>query len=295
MNEPDFQTEFVRWLGNSRGYTEHFRDPNGGTGAICDSVGTIDEHLLLIEFKITVDPSQVFYSPQRSSSIERKVCNTLKRLYEGGLVPNWPKETRPHVWIVAEVIEEKAQGELHRLLSTRSLEWRFTYEFGTWDGDAYIALEKGPLTRSDALGEEVAFPDLPWPGEHRLPRRALDELQAIAYAQGVAPLFEQFMEQAKQLGLRTKCNRNNLNLQAKHPTTSRHVNVISVWPGDSGGKGLCVAANEERLSSCFHRCGATAPAPWEQAPPCGYMGARWYLPSDSTVKEFWAWAVGRKP
>jgi len=296
MNELDIQTAFVRWLGNSRGYTEHFSDPNGGAGALCDSVGTIEERPLLIEFKSTVDPALVAYSADRGSSIERKVCNTLKRLHEGSLLPNWSKDTLPLVWIIAEVIRTEAQAELHRMLLDRSQAWSFVYEFGTWAGDEYAPLEKGPPIQPDiAKMQEVVLPDLPWPGERRLPRRHPDELRAIADARGVAPLFDQFMKQAEQLGLRTKCNRDSLNLQAETPNTSSRLNVISVWPTDSGEGGLCVAADRERLARCFPGFETAAAAPCLQAPSRGYTGDRWYLRSDNEVATFWAWAAGQQP
>ena len=295
MDELEIQNTFVKWLTQNGHYSEKFSDPNGGAGAMCDSVGTIDGNPILIEFKVDVKPSTVQYNLKTGSSLERKIRNTLEALSEGRILRGWDKSSWPKVWIVAERIGEQAREKLHEVLVPRSQAGRFTYEFGEWTGTEYVCRGNGP---SDCLQTDIqwtfsGFPQMDWPGENRLPRRNIVTFQEIAEEMGVKDLFGKFIEKARMHGLRVQCNRDNLNLRALDPHSRKYMNVISVWPLDSGHNGLCVAEDVERLQLCFpEQKENQTEAPGKPAPCRGYMGQRRFLVSNEEIISYWVWAIG---
>jgi hypothetical protein len=294
MNEQEIQESFTDWLASTGGYIEELSDPNGGAGALCDSVGMIGDRPVLIEFKRTVTPSIVAYSPEKSSSLERKVRNTLEDLHNEKFLKHWNKETVPLIWIVAERISQDAADMLNTVLSERTEEWCFEYEFGVWSGLAYSGLSKGPNTpvRPELL-QSVSFPSMPWPGEKRSPKRNLDEFRNIARQQGAREIFDYLIDRVHQQGFSTEFHRNSINIKAPVPNTKKKHNVIGIWPGDSNQKGLCVSADRKRLAECFPDSKAkTCTSPGANAPAGGYLGPRVYLASHIEAKAFWEWATG---
>ena len=285
----------VKWLTQKCHYSEKFSDPNGGAGARCDSIGIIDGRPVLIEFKREVTSSMVPYSRNTGSSIERKIRNSLEALSSKRMLADWDKSSWPRIWIVAERISKPACEKLNEVLSRRSKDWCFVYEFGEWNGAEYVRQGKGPSDLPH-VGKPWMFsgvPEMEWPGEHRLPRRNYDAFQKIAEKMGVRELFDKFMEKALGYGLKVKCNRDNLNLRASNPQSGTYMNVISVWPGDSGSNGLCVAEDVERLRLCFPNQKSNQTAlPGIPAPHRGYMGQRRFLASDSEIASYWVWAIG---
>jgi hypothetical protein len=294
MDEQEIQQSFTDWLTGTGGYLEELSDPNGGAGALCDSVGMIGDRPVLIEFKRAVTPSIVAYSSKKSSSLERKVRNTLEDLHNEKFLKHWNKATIPFVWIVAERISQDASDRLNTVLSERTEEWYFEYEFGVWSGVSYSQLGKGPDTPiSPEQLRNVTFPSMPWPGENRSPKRNFDEFQNIARQQGAREIFDYLIDRVHQQGFSIEYNRSSMNIKAPGTNTKKKRNVIGIWPGDSNQKGLCVSADRKRLTECFPDSKVeTCSSPGANAPAGGYLGPRVYLASPVEAKAFWEWATG---
>lgn len=88
-------------------------------------------------------------------------------------------------------------------------------------------------------------------------------------------------------------NRDNLNLRAIDDVSGKYLNVIGIWPYDSGAQGLCVASNDGRLQQCFparRNLGMTAPGiPTSNR---GFLGPRTLLASIDDIENYWVWATG---
>ena len=264
---------------------------------MCDSVGTIGGAPVLIEFKHAMASSMVAYNPKRSTSLERKVRSTLVALHSGTLISTWDKLSLPLIWVIANRIPTDAARELDRVLSARSHDWCFHYEYGEWSGHDYVNHGKGPAELPPiSQMMRVSFgPPMPWPGETRLPRRDAVALRAIAEERAVLGIYDYFMSVANSHGLRRLCNRENINLQALQVQTAKYINVISVWPGDSGQHGLCVAVDSSRLQLCFpDRPVENTEPPGMPAPYRGHLGKRTYLLTHEDVGRYWVWAVGQR-
>ena len=295
VDELEIQNSFVDWLKIEHLYSEVLSDPNGGAGAICDSIGMIDDVPVLIEFKCSINPSMIEYNPERGSSIERKIRNSLEMLHAGIFLTNWKKDSIPRIWLVAENISKTSVEKLDQLLAKRSREWGFLYEFGSWSGKEYFCLGddySNPIPIADL--KNIAFdPKMPWPGENRMPRRDVAKFKSVATAQGVDETFGHFLNLAKVYSLSIKCNRNNLNLTALDSISGKPLNVIAIWPYDSGKQGLCVAADNDRLQQCFpNRNNLDTKAPGEPTSHRGFLGPRTLLGSIEDVKKYWVWVTG---
>jgi hypothetical protein len=296
MNEDEIQKTFVEWLETKHRYNEVTSDPNGGAGAICDSIGWIAETPILIEFKCNVVPSIVAYTPQRSSSIERKVKVTLEKLHQGDLLNEWNKTTVPLIWIVSEKISKQAVIELEKLFDARSSDWSFNYEVGTWSGKSYQVMCKGPEKPIHLDSTvNVKFEEMPWPKENRKPKRNLDDFRMIAEKNGSSALFDKIIALAQHDGLLMEFNRSSINLKAKTIENQKYVNVIGIWPLENlEKKSLCVSADSKRLSKAFPSSGALEQMmPGQATKPLGYLGKTAYLSNELDVLEFWSWATGK--
>jgi len=295
MNEEQIQNSFVAWLERNCEYFESFSDPNGGAGAIFDSIGSINDVPVLIEFKCSITPSIIRYDANKPSSIERKIRNTLESLHCGSFLDGWEKNSIPRIWLVSEKISIESVEELNVLLRERSENWGFSYEFGTWSGKEYHSLGSGPSERIEISKlQNIDFsPAMPWPGDNRLPRRKIAEFQSIARQKGVADLFEHFLRLSDDVGLIVSCNRNNINLSAVDTESGKTIRVMGIWPADSNAQGLCVAADSERLDRCF----PFRDNPGDQAPGTptidrGFLGSRSLLARTKDVNRYLAWATG---
>lgn len=292
MDEAEIQSQFVRWLAGRDGYEEVFIDPNGGAGALVDSIGLVAGRAVLIEFKRRVSASTVRYSQKSPSSIERKIRNALIDLFAGRILDGWARDTVPLVYVVAESIPISASVALRELLEERSQEWHFQYEFGQWDGTGFRSLAAGPLD-SVAVVEwsNVVFPEMRWPGEKREPRRTLTELRQVAADRGVGALFDEMLVQARRLGLTVSCNRENLILRGRSTAKRRVCAVASIWPRDSGKDGLCVGTSVEGAAGVFEA--EPAPLPGVAAAASGYLGERRFLRSSDQVAQYWTALSGK--
>jgi hypothetical protein len=299
MDELEIQNGFVAWLATTRGYKEVFSDPNGGSGAKCDSIGFVAptsgmQLPILIEFKTVIKKNQIAYSPNASSSIERKICESLRDLHSNKLECNWKKDLTPLVWIVAESIPTESRKLLCSMLVQRAQEWLFNYEFGEWSGTTYKSVGTLDIgSQSKTSFYHVQLPYWPWPGEKRELRSTIDDFRQIARAKGVGTLFDFMIKLARQNRLSMRCNRESLNLQALDSTTGKRVNIISIWPSDSGNKGLCIASNRLRIQSCFPVSDESNPCPGKPAESRGYLGERRYLSSERDITEYWSWVISR--
>ncbi len=297
MNEAEIQSQFVCWLTARNGYQEVFADPNGGAGALMDSIGQLStsRRAVLIEFKRQVAASGVRYSPTMPSSIERKIRNSLQALYEGRILDDWARQQVPLVRVVAGRISESACRALKLLLEERAPQWHFEYEIGEWDGAGYRSLARGPV-ESIAVTEwqNVTFPEMPWPGEKRLPRRKLAELREVAATRGVVTLFDDMIRGARSHRLTLSCNRENLVLGGRANAESRFCRVASIWPGDSGTPGLCVGTSVEGSAAFFGVRTDPSMLPGTPAPIRGYLGERRFLATSGQILQYWtALTAGR--
>lgn len=298
MKEEEIQEGFVKWLQERDGYVQARSDPNGGDGAICDSIGRIKEKPLLIEFKISITPSIIEYNTKTSTSIERKIRNSLWRLHnEKEFLAGWKKDSIPKIWVVAERINEQSIQILARLLSKRAQEWVFGYEFGVWNGSNYSCLGKGPpVDLPTTLLAEVRFHDMPWSGENRKPRNNLTAFKIKAKENGVGELLDYFLDYANRFGFTFKYNRESINLSHKASNSANRLNAIGIWPSDSSGKdGLCIASDEMRLSACFPKRNNTDSRLFGKvAPNRGFINQRNFLANKDEIGCFWEWATGIK-
>lgn len=295
MDELQIQNSFVKWLECVHEYSEKFSDPNGGAGAVCDSIGTINDSPVLIEFKCSITPAMIEYSQKKASSIERKIRNSLEMLHEGNYLENWEKNSIPRIWVVAKTISTASVKELDRLLTKRSHDWGFFYEFGKWSGTKYSCLGDGPSKQIliDDLQKIDFSPPMPWPGDNRQPKRDLGKFDSIAVEQGVAETFRHFLSLAVSYGLSHQCNRENLNLKAIDSITGKPLNVIGIWPYHSGRQGLCVAAHNDRLQQCFpQRRNIVVQAPGNPTNNRGFLGPCTLLESIDDVDDYFAWVTG---
>lgn len=298
MDELQIQNSFVKWLENGYQYSEKFSDPNGGAGAICDSIGTINDAPVLIEFKCSITPLMIEYNPKKGSSIERKIRNSLEMLHKGSFLKNWKKDLIPRIWLVAETISTASVKELDRLLAKRSHDWGFLYEFGKWSGSEYSRLGEGLSKKItiDDLQNIGFYPPMPWPGENRLPKRDVAKFNSIAAERGVADTFSYFLCLSDLYGLSLQCNRDNLNLSAIDSISGKPLNVIGIWPYDSSEQGLCVAADNDRLQQRFpERSNIGIHAPGNPTNNRGFLGPRTLLTSIDDVDDYFAWTTGIKP
>jgi hypothetical protein len=294
MDEQEIQESFTDWLASTSGYLEELSDPNGGAGALCDSIGMANDKPILIEFKCSVTPSMISYTPEKSSSLERKVRNSLEDLHMQKFLKHWSKETVPLIWIVAEKISNEAADRLDALLSDRAHEWGFEYEFGTWSGFFYSQKGKGPDSPvPQQILNDVTFPYMPWPGENRSPKRNFDQFRNIARQQGAREVFDYLIDQVRLQGFSIEYNRSSMNIKAPVAKTKKKLNVIGIWPGESNQKGLCVSADPKRLAECFPGSEVEKRfSPGAKAPAGGYLGQRVYLANPVEAKAFWEWATG---
>lgn len=296
MYEVEIQQQFVQWLTARDGYRELFNDPNGGAGATVDSIGFVGQRPVLIEFKRRVIDSAIRYSPIASTSIERKLRNSLQALYQGNLLELWKRDSVPLVLVVAGTVPVRERTTLKELLEQRAEEWRFEYEFGVWDGTAYCQLGSGPASPV-VPGDwaTVRFPEMPWPGAPRLPSRTLQELSEIAYERGAGLLFDEMIVQARQRGLGVSRNRDNLVLGRAPVGSKRRRAVCSIWPTDSDAHGLCVGTSNEGAATVFGRGSEPMRLPGVAAPPRGYLGDRRFLRSTEEIEAYWRLLTGSDP
>jgi len=292
MDESEIQESFIDWIVEEYKYTEVISDPNGGAGAICDSIGWIKKVPYLIEFKCKIIPSIIQYSRQKSSSIERKIQNTLKKLHAGDFL-EWNKESIPYIWLIAENINKEAIYELDCLLSKRSKDWCFQYEYGVWSGSKYICLKKGPTSPLSIVNlNNINFPPMEWPGENRKPRRNIETFKDIALKNQVSNLFNYLLDLIYSHNLSIKCNRESLNIVAFSKSEKIKINFMSIWPSDSGTYGLCIATDESLLQQCFPERNINIKKPGVPAKNRGFLGPRVFLKNIDEIKTYWEWATG---
>jgi hypothetical protein len=291
------QNAFVDWLSKEKDYKEHVSDPNGGSGALMDSIGMVADQAVLIEFKYKLTLSGIRYSPEKTTSIERKICKTIERLYSNRLLPSWRPDSVPLIYVVAAEIGADARSLLRSLLEERSTDWCFAYNFGEWGSLGYRSFGEGPSDLpSSAAISDVRFQEMPAAKQNRQAPRTIDQLSAIAKTNLVGHLFDLFMELAAKSDSTYQCNLKNVLFEARSGSTGKSLNSIGLWPIKSSSQnGLLVTYTPKRLAECFSiNSTVLEKGPWKRAPMQGFLDKAVYLTNPEEVLDFWAAVTGAR-
>jgi len=168
--ESRIAVSFTSWLKKEENYKELFDDFDTSGGDPFDSAGTIDNKLILIEFKYQISKSTVLYKNSSGSSIEKKIGQVLNIIYnqKKSKIFNAIKEvynelTVPTVFIVAEKISKNASEILIKMLHNRSKEWRFNYAVCTWHKNKvnYLIDVRNNDYNKDKINSLINIPDFP--------------------------------------------------------------------------------------------------------------------------------------
>lgn len=246
--EEKIRIPFLRWFEKNHNYHECKYDRNGGDGPRMDSIGLIDNHLVLIEFKASV-PVGIVKGP----GIERKILETLRLIYQGELVENWNCSIPPMVYIVARDIAENSRRALSEMLEKRHQELYFSYDFGIFDGD-YVSYGKKNYNQEMPIDlSSIEIEGIPGKKDNRKAKRTMEEFKEIAKENGVEELMEIFLEYAAKHQAVVNRNISNFNYSFPSKATGKNVIVLGVWPMESDTKnGLCISYHLERLNECFN-------------------------------------------
>jgi hypothetical protein len=283
MIEEEIQRTFVDWHSRAHQYREEFTDPNGGAGALVDSAGFVGQVPQLIEFKVSIKDSGVTYESNKVSSIERKIRDSIERLHQDRLLKTkWNRRSLPLVWIIAGEITSSGEDGLKGLLESRSSEWCFTYKVGLWDGRACKDLSAGPKANPVLKPlRDLNLPPMPSAPVFRNPPRGLSEQREVAHQRGVQQLFEFAVQEVQRASLIMQNNRDSIMLR----TSS--TNVGAIWPVDSSRqKGLCIAAQFDRLQNRFGVVINASSLPGVEAPSRGFLGPRRFLRTKDEITRF---------
>jgi hypothetical protein len=215
-------------------------------GSPIDSVGLMNDRLLMIEVKQKINGGHVNHAPGRSGSIEGKIARTVKGLHEGRSDAIWPairtawQSGRPPVFVIlAGTYSESGLRLLSDLCKGRSSEWLFDYRIWRWTGVEVVKLEESGIS------------DLPHPDEYRrlcIPALREQSLRSpvppveyhreLAGKNGCAVIFDYLLKRASELNCSITPSGTTVRLRAA-PLKGKRSKAISILPGTSSkGAGL---------------------------------------------------------
>ena len=193
--ESKIASGFTKWFEANRNYVELYDDTDTTGGDPFDSAGIIGEKIYLIEFKTIISKSMILYKNSKGSSIEKKIGQVLKQLYQkrdsniyNSLISYYDDSSIPNIVIVAKRISIEAQKLMKSMFEARSIDWRFNYIVFTWnDEKVNIILEnKNKNCSKSLLNHHIKIPRFPSTAPKRNPRlnkktviQILDEIGKI--------------------------------------------------------------------------------------------------------------------
>jgi hypothetical protein len=237
--ESKLQREVTAFLA-AQGFEEVFDDVMA-LGSRFDSVGVLDEQLILIEYKVAIGKNMV-------PALESKLAGCLRPLYSNGNDPlsvaanrNWSKNKSPLVMFVANRITSDAEARLRALLARRSVAWLFDYKLACWNGSGLDVVAEGRCPQAVSAGdfEALDLPELKIKVE-RAPNLSVQE--CLDLTEGLRrELLEVFVEEARKCGFVAVGKRSCISAQRK--TVKGHQTVLSAFlrtEGEADGLNLGV-------------------------------------------------------
>lgn len=247
MNDNDTNKEailtgrFIKWYSDKFNFIETFDDSDTSGSDPFDSAGFIDNKLVFIEFKHRVSLSQISYKNSLGSSIEKKIGQLLKLLYNeidskifNSIKSKYNDKITPHLIIACDKISERATLRLNELLFIKSHEWFFTYEVLVWKNDKAISLTSNfDITNKIKSNREIHIPDFPSTAKPRKNRLNSEIAENRFIELGQEELFQILTNELEALGGKRIYNKNNLNF--KFPNLSNKT-IFGIWPFKSNSE-----------------------------------------------------------
>jgi len=276
--EQTLQLTAVRWLREHRGYSELLSD-DMAVGDGVDSVGLMEDRILLVEVKPVVHVGDVRHAGDRPGTIGSKVPGVLRGVQgkeqdrvSRAVLANWNPVRPPVVAMLAARYTPAGLQDLEELLRTRSEQWLFDYRVWRWTGSRVEELERHDMapppcpTAYSALSIEKLI------GRRERARpRSVDELRSLAKARGVGGLLDHALHVAGDLGFRRITTRSNINLL--RPTLAgKWENVVGFYIlGSASEVGLNVGIWREKLDL------DERDLPGRPAPRMGFLNTNRYV------------------
>lgn len=256
--EKSIQQAMTSWLCDRWAFQSIFDDVEA-LGARFDSIGLMDDRLVLIEYKVGVSEAIVRHAPDKPMSLESKIAGGLRALYSRGgdaasVVANevWDRSSPPLVVVAAERFAESAVSALEGLFRDRSPEWNFDWAAWRWTGAGVEELLRGQADTSPNLHDYAGL-DVP----HLIGRsarsapRSLHELIDLASADE-GRLLKEFADAALSIGYRFRFGRTKLAILGERAGNRVIVAAAYVGASPSGlnvGVDLAHAAHPKVLGA----------------------------------------------
>lgn len=248
--------EFGKHLSSKYQYKELFEDKNTAGSDPFDSIGLIKNKIILIEYKNTISPGQVFYIGSKGSSIEKKIATVLKLIYsrQDSKTYNAIKEhitntTVPLVWIVANGISKTTIQKLDNLLKERCIEWQFNYKVSMWKKEKEEILLSSSVEFDKTMShEEIHIPVLPNTSKKRSEKLNKKKLNDIIEKIELSRVFEELISVFRELQLKPTYNIGNVNYSPNNGGYS----LFGIWPKKSSKtNGLLLTISVEKINEHF--------------------------------------------
>lgn len=228
-------TEFTDWFKKNRNYIELYEDKETTGSDPFDSVGVIDDELILIEFKNQISKSMVYYENSKGSSIEKKIGQVLKLIYTqkdsnifNSISEYYTDNKIPTLIIVAEKISERAIEFLTEMLESRSKDWQFHYKLIQWTNKKPIYLiDKNIPFQHSKKNSTIEIQNFPSTAKKRNSKLNDKTVEQKLKNIGKFNEFDLFKSYILKSGFELKYNIKSVNF------TYKGKSLFGIWPFES--------------------------------------------------------------